>query len=123
MLAGDAAHSIHPLAGQGVNIGFGDVDALVATIQEALWSGQNYSDLLTLEKYSSKRKVANAALISALDAVKVIYQSQATPLALARNWGMGILNSSDLLKNLIVGYASSNADASKIIVGHSRKMT
>lgn len=123
VLAGDAAHSIHPLAGQGVNIGFGDVDALVATIQEALWSGQNYSDLLTLEKYSSKRKVANAALISALDAVKVIYQSQATPLALARNWGMGILNSSDLLKNLIVGYASSNADASKIIVGHSRKMT
>jgi ubiquinone biosynthesis monooxygenase Coq6 len=118
-LVGDAAHSIHPLAGQGVNIGFGDVEVLVETLQEALWSGMNYSDLLTLEKYSNKRHGANAAMIRTLEAVKAVYQSQFTPLAVARNMGMGILNSVGALKGLVVGYASSNASASKINKGSS----
>ena len=122
-LIGDAAHSIHPLAGQGVNIGFGDVEVLVETLQEALWSGQNYSDLLTLEKYSNKRHRANTAMIRTLDTVKAVYQSQFMPLAVARNMGMGVLNNAGVLKDLVVGYASSNASASKIIKGSRSKST
>ena len=114
-LVGDAAHSIHPLAGQGVNIGFGDVDVLVETLQEALWSGQNYADLLTLEKYSKKRLTSNAMMIRTLEMVKATYQSQFAPLAAARNLGMGILNSAGPLKDLVVGYASSNASPLKIV--------
>ncbi|UPR03532.1 ubiquinone biosynthesis monooxygenase COQ6 [Chloropicon primus] len=114
VLVGDAAHRIHPLAGQGVNIGFGDVECLMIVLQEALWSGQDYSDLLTLEKYSRERRIANAAMIRTLDAVKSLYQSQYTPLALTRNLGMDILNNSGPLKDAIVGYASSNATAKKI---------
>lgn len=109
VLVGDAAHRIHPLAGQGVNIGFGDVEALMAILQEALWSGQNYSDLLTLEKYSRERRGANAGMIRTLDAVKALYQTQFAPVALARNLGMDLLNAFGPLKTAIVGYASSNA--------------
>ena len=109
VLVGDAAHRIHPLAGQGVNIGFGDASRLVSVLREALWSGQNYADLLTLNKYSRERRRANGAMIAALDGIKGLYQTTFPPLAFARSLGMDLLNNAGPLKKAIVGFASSNA--------------
>ncbi len=54
-------------------------------------------------------------MIGTLDAVKAVYQSQLGPLVAARNLGMGLLNAAGPLKDLVVGYASSNASASKVL--------
>ena len=78
---------------------------------QALWSGQDYSDMLTLDKYSAKRRLANGAMIGGLDAVKLLFQPQSGPVAAMRDLGMSLINNAQPLKRLIVSYASSNARA------------
>ena len=114
VLVGDAAHRIHPLAGQGVNIGFGDCELLVTTIQEALWSGQDFSANLTLEKYAAERRNKNGAMIRSLDAVRALYQSESPYVEAARSLGMDLINGFGPLKQVFVGFASSNAAAADI---------
>ena len=62
-MIGDAAHVMHPLAGQGVNLGISDAFALVKTLESGIISGQDFGDLLVLEKYNSSQRIHNHGVL------------------------------------------------------------
>ena len=67
VLIGDAAHSVHPLAGQGLNMGLSDVQTLVDCLKDGLPQGKSAGDFQILEAYSKKRDVANLAMVTGMD--------------------------------------------------------
>lgn len=73
-LAGDAAHTVHPLAGQGLNLGLGDVEALSRVIAAATEGGRDLGDLMSLEHYASERFGKALVMGSGVDALNWVYQ-------------------------------------------------
>ncbi len=105
LLLGDAAHSINPLAGQGVNLGFKDVKALQTVIAKAIGEGKCWHDVKTLADYEKARRTDNLMMMSAMDALYAGF-SHASPLAkLVRNSGLFFANKVPLLKNKALAYA------------------
>ncbi|KAK9803505.1 hypothetical protein WJX73_010743 [Symbiochloris irregularis] len=105
-LVGDAAHAVHPLAGQGVNLGFGDVGALVSTLAHAVEAGRDIGELTLLEEmYERPRQRANVSMMAALDALKRVFVPQTGLLATARGLGLDALNAFPLAKNRVMMYA------------------
>ncbi|KAL7298582.1 hypothetical protein TKK_0008353 [Trichogramma kaykai] len=105
-LVGDAAHRVHPLAGQGVNLGFGDVTALVQVLGDAVENGAVVSDEAYLNKYESMRQWNNIPTMLAIDALHRLYKGTATPIVLARSLGLQLTNAIKPLKNLLMQQAS-----------------
>ncbi|KAK9816974.1 hypothetical protein WJX72_007658 [[Myrmecia] bisecta] len=105
-LVGDAAHAIHPLAGQGVNLGFGDVQALVDTLADAVSCGTDLGDILLLEgQYERPRQRANTAMMAAIDSLKHVFTPQSGPLASLRGLGLDVVNLTPAVKGRILSYA------------------
>ncbi len=102
VLVGDAAHNIHPLAGQGVNLGLLDVIALAQEIQRALDRKIPLSDFSILRRYQRQRLAGNLIMMSAMEAFKRLFGSQSLMLTWLRNAGMRQLNSLTELKKIIV---------------------
>lgn len=86
-LAGDAAHTVHPLAGQGLNIGLGDVAALARILGERQ-SWRSVDDLRLLRQYERERKSALLPLGTTMDALQQLFSRQESALQALRNWGM-----------------------------------
>lgn len=101
-LVGDAAHNIHPLAGQGVNLGFLDVAALSHEIHRALVRKIPLSDISILRRYQRQRLAGNLIMMSAMEAFKRLFGSQSLMITWLRNAGMRQLNSLAELKKIIV---------------------
>jgi 2-octaprenylphenol hydroxylase len=72
-LVGDAAHTVHPLAGQGMNLGLLDAAALARTLEDALLAGEDPGDLKVLRRYERERKGDNLAMLLALDALHRVF--------------------------------------------------
>uniref|UniRef100_A0A6I8NBL7 Ubiquinone biosynthesis monooxygenase COQ6, mitochondrial n=1 Tax=Ornithorhynchus anatinus TaxID=9258 RepID=A0A6I8NBL7_ORNAN len=87
-LVGDAAHTVHPLAGQGVNMGFGDVAALVRRLGAAAFDGGDLGSLSLLAGYETERQRRNVCLLAATDLLARLYSTAAAPLVLLRTWGL-----------------------------------
>lgn len=104
-LIGDAAHTIHPLAGQGVNIGFADVAVLADEIGRAARRNLDFGDLHCLEKYQRRRKPDNLATMAAMEGFKRLFAAEAPPLRLLRNLGMSGVNQITPLKNELIRLA------------------
>ena len=105
VLVADAAHTIHPLAGQGINLGLADVAELVKTINEALEAEKLISDERLLKRYQRRRKTGNLAMMAIMEGFKRIYQPLPLPAMLLRNEGMNFLDKHYLLKQKIIRYA------------------
>lgn len=104
-LVGDAAHSIHPLAGQGVNMGLLDSAALVQCVIAGRTKGRDLGDLSVLRPYERMRRGHNLAMQTAVAAIERLYSS-ANPLAVwARNIGMRATHRAQALKNVITEHA------------------
>ena len=73
VLVGDAAHTVHPLAGQGMNLGLLDAAALVCVVEDALLAGEDPGDLKVLRRYERERKGANLEMLLALDALHRLF--------------------------------------------------
>ena len=101
-LVGDAAHTIHPLAGQGVNLGFQDILVLAEEIEQALVKGLSPGDTLVLSRYQRRRKPQNLGMMAVMEGFKRLFEEQALPVRLLRNLGMNHVNSVAPLKNQIV---------------------
>jgi len=107
-LVGDAAHTIHPLAGQGVNIGFLDAATLAEIILDAKEKGRDIASLHTLKKYQRRRKGDNLAMQLTMDAFKRVFGNDLAPVRWARRFGLSKVNQSQLLKNLVMHNASGH---------------
>lgn len=105
-LVGDAAHTIHPLAGQGLNQGQGDVQSLVKAIEYSVTHGQDIGKQMSLEPYNSERYAANHILLGVCDKLHKIYAVDSGPLVPLRSFGLKAVNSLGPLKNFFMEQAS-----------------
>lgn len=97
-LLGDAAHAIHPLAGQGVNLGFLDAEALCKEWLRARERGLSPGDRNVLRRYQRQRQAHNLAAMSAMEGFKRLFGSTHPAPVLLRNAGLNLLNRSRLAK-------------------------
>ncbi|WP_101758515.1 UbiH/UbiF/VisC/COQ6 family ubiquinone biosynthesis hydroxylase [Oceanicoccus sp. KOV_DT_Chl] len=101
-LVGDAAHTIHPLAGQGVNLGLMDVQVLAEEIVRAQARQLDVGSLAVLQRYQRRRKAANLTMMASMEGFKRLFAENALPVRWARNTGMKWLDGVGPLKNRIM---------------------
>jgi 2-octaprenylphenol hydroxylase len=104
-LIGDAAHSVHPLAGQGVNLGFADVTTLADVIVAAFDAGEYPGDRPVLRRYERARRGANAAMIRLLTGLNSLFAADSTLVGELRRTGMLLFNRSGPIRNKAVDIA------------------
>ncbi|MEM1364805.1 MAG: ubiquinone biosynthesis hydroxylase [Pseudomonadota bacterium] len=107
-LAGDAAHGIHPIAGQGLNLGFKDVAALAQTIVETDRLGLDFSSLTALERYQSWRRFDTVQMGVTTDVLNRLFSNDNRLLMAARDLGLGIVDRLPRLKDAFIGQAAGN---------------
>jgi 2-octaprenyl-3-methyl-6-methoxy-1,4-benzoquinol hydroxylase len=105
LLLGDAAHTINPMAGQGVNLGFKDVKALQTVIASAIGNNECWHNVQVLARYEKMRRADNLMMMSAMDALYASFSHPSPILKLARNAGLYLANKTPLLKNKALAYA------------------
>ncbi|EXU80802.1 ubiquinone biosynthesis hydroxylase UbiH [Comamonas aquatica DA1877] len=103
-LAGDAAHNVHPLAGQGLNLGLADAQTL-ARILRTRDAWRSTGDLKLLRRYERERKAGLAPLGAAMDGLQQLFTRTEAPLQTLRNWGLRSFERSGLLKDWTVRQA------------------
>ena len=91
-LIGDAAHGVHPVAGQGLNMGLKDAAALTEVLAEAARLGEDMGSETVLERYARWRRFDNAALAAGFDAFVRLFSNDIAPVRLARDLGMAAVN-------------------------------
>ena len=99
---GDAAHGIHPLAGQGVNLGFLDAATLIDVLQEARAVGRPMGAIATLRRYERARRGANLEMLGAMDLFKRLFSNSNPSLSLLRNMGLSLADHSGPIKHLLM---------------------
>jgi 2-octaprenylphenol hydroxylase len=111
-LVGDAAHTVHPLAGQGMNLGLLDAAAIAAVIEEAVLAGEDCGDLKVLRRYELERKGGNLEMLMALDALHRLFRlpGWAAPL---RTAGLKAVDSSGIAKRVLMQRALGLTAGSK----------
>jgi ubiquinone biosynthesis monooxygenase Coq6 len=107
-LIGDAAHTIHPLAGQGLNQGQGDVQSLARTIEYAVEHGQDIGARMSLEPYPAEQYAANHVLLGVCDKLHKLYSVESGPLVPLRSWGLQMVNALGPLKKFFMDQAAGN---------------
>lgn len=103
-LIGDAAHVVHPLAGHGMNLGFGDVSTLLAQVA-GRESHRDCGDSRVLNRYSRARREEVALMQMTTDGLARLFGSDLGPLRIARTLGMNLLNSLPVLKRKLITHA------------------
>jgi 2-octaprenylphenol hydroxylase len=101
VLVGDAAHTIHPLAGQGVNLGLMDVYVLADEIKQGLARGLPAHEPLLLARFERRRMPENLAMMATMESFKRLFAQQTPILRWIRNWGMKKVNKLGFLKQHI----------------------
>lgn len=107
-LVGDAAHTIHPLAGQGLNQGQGDVESLANTIEYAVTHGQDIGVQMSLEPYNAERYTPNHVLLGVCDKLHKVYSAESGPLVPLRSVGLRAVNALGPLKRFFMNQAAGN---------------
>ena len=101
-LVGDAAHAIHPLAGQGVNLGFLDAATLSEVLIGAKTAGRKLGAWTTLRRYERARKGDNLGMLAAMDLFKRFFSNEILPIQLLRNFGLTLVDHAGPMKDLII---------------------
>ena len=104
-LIGDAAHSVHPLAGQGANLGFADARALTDTLLQGLAGDEYPGDLPTLRSYERARRGANATMLHFIDSLNRLFLAESGRLSGLRRRGMRLFNRSGPIRRRAVQVA------------------
>lgn len=104
-LIGDAAHGIHPIAGQGLNLGLRDVACLAETLVEAWRCGLDLGDLTVLERYEAWRRTDNVVLAAATDGLVRLFSNDWAPARLARDLGIGMVQRIGPLRRFFMRHA------------------
>lgn len=104
-LVGDAAHVIHPLAGQGVNLGLLDAGVLAEEIARAVAQGRGVADAAALARYQRRRRGENLLMQNAMRGFKALFERRELPLRWLRNAGMRWFNRAEPLKQHVIAQA------------------
>lgn len=102
VLVGDAAHTIHPLAGQGVNLGFMDAYVLADELKQASKKGLSPAHPQVLARYERRRMAENVSMMVTMEGFKRLFAVKTPVVRWLRNWGMSKVNQLGLLKNHLV---------------------
>lgn len=105
-LAGDAAHGIHPISGQGLNLGFKDVAALAETIVEADRLGLDIGAVNVLERYQAWRRFDTFRMGVTTDVLNRLFSNDIGPIRIARDFGLGLVERMPRLKSYFIGEAA-----------------
>ena len=103
-LVGDAAHVVHPLAGHGMNLGFGDVAALLKSVAERE-PQRDCGDARILSRYARARKEEILLMHIATDGLERLFATEFEPLRMVRNIGLNLLNKLPVLKRSLISHA------------------
>lgn len=104
-LVGDAAHTIHPLAGQGANLGYGDVQVLLEELAQARQAELSAGEPLVLARYQRRRKGENLTMMAAMEGFKQLFARDELPVRWLRNAGMRWFDRLTPVKNRIAAEA------------------
>lgn len=104
-LIGDAAHAIHPIAGQGLNLGLRDIGVLADVLGAASRLGLDLGDKAVLEDYARRRRVDTLGLIAATDGLNRLFSNDIAPVRLARRLGLAAVNRVPPLKHFFMRHA------------------
>jgi 2-octaprenyl-6-methoxyphenol hydroxylase len=104
-LAGDAAHAIHPIAGQGLNLGLRDVAALAECMVDAFRLGLDIGGAEVLARYERWRRFDSLVLIAATDGLNRLFSTDLEPLRVARDLGLGLVDALPPVKRLFMRHA------------------
>ncbi|MCD2182490.1 ubiquinone biosynthesis hydroxylase [Rhizobium sp. GN54] len=120
-LAGDAAHGIHPISGQGLNLGFKDVAALAETLIEADRLGLDIGLLSVLERYETWRRFDTFRMGVTTDVLNRLFSNDITPMRVARDLGLGIVDRLPGLKSFFIRQAEGLAGSGqpRMLVGEA----
>lgn len=105
-LAGDAARGVHPIAGQGLNLGFRDVAALTQCVAESMRLGLDPGNWTALERYERWRRFDSVQSTAAFEALNRLFSNDSRLVRAARDIGLGLVNRSPALKRAFVGEAA-----------------
>ncbi len=111
LLAGDAAHTIHPLAGQGINLGFLDAAAIIQTITELKLNAKDIGDYSNLRSLERWRKADALEMIAAMEGFKQLFEGSNPIKKALRNFGLNLVDNLDPVKRLFMQQAMGNKNS------------
>lgn len=119
-LAGDAAHGIHPISGQGLNLGFKDVAALAEVVVEADRLGQDIGAFDVLERYQQWRRFDTVRMGVTTDVLNRLFSNDIGPIRTLRDIGLGLVDRMPPLKNYFIRQASGlSGDSPRLLRGEA----
>lgn len=118
-LLGDAAHVVHPIAGQGINLGLKGAAALAETLVDAARLGLDLGSREALEPYEHAHRVDTVAMGLATDGLNRLFSNDLTPLRLVRDLGLGVVDRMSPLKRFFIGQASGLGATPKLLRGEA----
>ena len=117
-LVGDSAHGIHPLAGQGLNLGMRDIASLVEVIVNAMRRGEDIGSLPVLKRYENWRRFETSALAASTDLINKVFSNNNKPLRFIVNTALKSINSNKILKkNIMREAAGLHGDLPRLLQG------
>lgn len=117
-LVGDAAHVVHPIAGQGLNLGLKDVAALAEVIIEAVRLGLDHGSDDVLDRYQSWRRLDTAGMAAMTDGLNRLFSNDVAPVRALRDFGLGLVDRAGPIKSALIRTASGiSASGPRLLSG------
>jgi 2-octaprenyl-6-methoxyphenol hydroxylase len=116
-LLGDAAHVIHPIAGQGLNLGLKDAASLAEAVIEAARLGLDIGSTEALKPYERARRADTVTMAAVTDGLNRLFSNDLPPLRLARDLGLGLVDRMGPLKDRLIAQASEARGGPRLLRG------